>query len=286
VYGIYNTRLANPDLGPEYQQGGEGGLELYFGSRASLVITRYNQTVDGLIIEVPGADSVRSLAANPLFFGSLRCADVLKFNVPSWCSSQDADGYAYAQLSQNLNVAGIRNQGWEMQGSVVTGPFTTKGTYSWTKSRSLGLTPKFRASAKSLLRFDPVYRPGATFEYLPEHTWALGTTYARASTTLALNVTRTGPLMNNGDELYLRNIEPGIRLTTNRWNVRNQDPRNFYVSSSSGYIIADMTASHRFSPRVEGVIEAQNLTNHYAQDLWAGFASMGRQARGGLRIRL
>jgi outer membrane receptor protein involved in Fe transport len=285
VYGIYDTRLANPDLGPEYQQGGEGGVELYFGDRASLVITHYNQTVDGLIVDVPGADSVRSLTKNPIIVGGT-CADAIRYNIPTWCSSQDAEGYAYAQVSQNLNVAGIRNQGWELQGSVVMGPITTKGTYSWTKSRSLGLTPKFRKFASSLLVFAPQYRPGATFQFLPEHTWALGTTYARGGTTVAFNVTWTGPLLNNENQYYLSHLAGEIRLNTDRLNYRNGNPRLYYASSSAAYLMADMTASHRFSPHAEAVFEAQNLANHYSQDLWGGYAAIGRQMRGGLRIRL
>lgn len=125
-WGTYDVVLANPELGPEHQQGGEGGIELYFGNRGSLVVTRYNQTVNNLISEVP-IDSVQSLVSDAVFD----------------CGTPKDNGYCYTKQWQNLNVGSIRNQGWELQGSINTGPFTTRGTYSWTKSRVIGITPKY-----------------------------------------------------------------------------------------------------------------------------------------------
>jgi outer membrane receptor protein involved in Fe transport len=56
----------------------------------------------------------------------------------------DADGRCFRYQSQYLNIGAIRNQGWELQGSVNTGPLTTRGTYSWSKSRIIGIIPKYR----------------------------------------------------------------------------------------------------------------------------------------------
>jgi outer membrane receptor protein involved in Fe transport len=286
VYGPHYSRLANPLLGPEYQQGGEGGLELYLGGRASLVVTRYNQTVNGLIAEIPGVDSVRSLTPNPIFFGFLTSANCMAQGWgPTLCSSRDAAGYVYALLTQNINAASIRNQGWELQGSLATGPLTTRGTYSWTKSRSLGVTPHFRESFASQLVYFPEYRQGAMFSYLPEHTWAVGVTYARAQTTVGLNLTGIGQFRNGVDEFALEHFDGSIRLPQNRLNF---DPYLFrnYTSLSRGYTMADITATHRFSQRMESVLEIQNLTDHYTQDAGATFATLGRQIKMGLRIRL
>src|SRR5262249_50816638 len=43
---------ANPDIGPEEQKGWDSGVELYFGKRATLGITYYDQTAINLIDQV------------------------------------------------------------------------------------------------------------------------------------------------------------------------------------------------------------------------------------------
>src|SRR5204863_7802682 len=92
-YENFDIQFANPELGPEYQQGGEGGLELYLGTRGSLVITRYNQTVDGLINNVSPIDSVRAL--QPGLTGISGCGNE---------NNLRSDGYCYLVQGQNLNV--------------------------------------------------------------------------------------------------------------------------------------------------------------------------------------
>jgi len=278
IYGAYNGTIANPNLGPEFQRGGEGGLELYLGTRASLVVTRYNQTVDGLIIGVPGVDSVRSLHPNPIFWGWATCSDLISFYYPTACSSQDAAGYGYAELSQNLNAASIRNEGWELQGSLSTGPLTTKGTYSWTKSRSLGVLPQYLA--KFHVTGTP-FEQGATFQFLPEHTWAVGVTYAQATTTLALNVTGVGRLLGMNDATWRRYLT-GARLDQNLW----RESTSNYVSANQGYTFADLNATHRFSSSVESVVQVQNLMNRYVNDLDGYNATLGRQTKVGFRLSL
>jgi len=282
IYGTYNSTIANPNLGPEFQRGGEGGLELYLGTRGSLVITRYNQTVDGIIISVPGADSIRSLQPHPVYFGFADCLLIMRFHLPTVCSSQDAAGYGYAELQQNQNAAAIRNEGWELQGSVVTGPLTTKGTYSWTKSRSLGVFHQY------LSKFDvigyPTFQPGATFDYLPEHTWAVGMTYVQAATTVAFNLTGVGRLVTTNDaRTWHRYLDFGIRLDQNRG---REETTGDYVSANNGYVLADLNATHRFSSSVESVVQVQNLANRYANDRIGSWASMGRQTKVGFRLSL
>jgi len=287
TYGRYDTQLANPDLGPEFQQGGEGGIELYLGSRASLVVTRYNQTIDALVTPILGADSVRSLLPDPKFFGgNFTCAQIIAFNLPDFCSSQDAQGYGYAEQRQNLNVAGLRNQGWELQGTITTGPITTRGTYSWTKSRSMGVTAKYTPAIAALLRDQPQYIKGATFMFLPEHTWALGMTYAQSRATVALSISGVASLRNYTDEFFIQHLEPRIRLQENRYNFRDGNASSYYVSFSSDYALADLTASYRFTRSVEGVLGIQNLGNFYTQDNDARVAALGRQSKAGFRIRL
>jgi outer membrane receptor for ferric coprogen and ferric-rhodotorulic acid len=62
--------------------------------------------------------------------------------------------------------------------------------------------------------------------------------------------------------------------------------RNRPVSHVNSYALMDMAVTYRFSTRTEGLVQIQNLTDHYRQDLSAGFAAVGRQMKGGMRIRL
>jgi outer membrane receptor protein involved in Fe transport len=286
IYGPYDKFLANSSLVPEMQKGSEGGIELFFGQRASLIVTRYNQTVDDLILRVSGSDSLRSLAPNPSFFG-MDCNTLKRvfgqYAAP-YCSSQDADGYAYVRQEQNLNVGAIRNQGWELQGSVTTGPVVTRGTYSWTKSRVLGVTPQFRDLFPPSMY--PAYQPGATFESLPEHTWAGNVTYANARATVGLNVTGTGRMVNANNDFFWRSLFGNIRLQQNRVNVRDQYPWTLgYTDIIDSYVLADLNASYRFGRSVEGVLNVQNLGDFYLNEIEGANPTMGRQVKAGVRCR-
>jgi len=277
VYGKYEGLLANPLLRPEQQQGGEGGMELYLGQRASLVVTRYNQTVNDLITTINGIDSVRSLAPNPLFFGQ-PCSLYIGWGDHTTCSSQDANGYGYAWLRQNMNVGGIRNQGWELQGNVVTGPFTTRGVYSWTKSRSLGISTPLPPAYVS--RF---FTKGASFDYLPEHTWSVGVTYSQARATVALTATGAGQARVDRNDFYMSTLSENIRLQSNRPRIQIDDQN--YTPMRAGYASSDLTASYRLTPSVDAALTVLNLGNYYAKDRTAELATIGRQSKVGLRMR-
>jgi len=265
-FGDFDSQIANPNLGPEYQQGGEGGIELYLGGAGSLTITRYNQTVNRLISS-PTVDSVRSLIPDPFGYCS---------SSPSSCG---VGGYVYSYQIQNLNIGNIRNQGWELQGTITTGPVTTKGTYSWTKSRVLGIDAQYRHlfPASSY----PQYQPGASFQYLPEHTWATSVTYAHAGTTVGVNFNGTGFLYNSGDELYYSTYYGRLMSVKGR-----ATGLPGYQSRANGYLMADLNASHRLNHAVEGVVSIQNLTNKYRSDYDSIHGTMGRQSKLGVRVRL
>jgi hypothetical protein len=262
-YPNFVAQAGNPELTPEHQQGTEGGLELYLGSRGSLVVTRYNQTVDRLISSVI-VDSVDYLP-------EIRA----QYGLAPW----EPNAAQYQRL--NLNIGTIRNQGWELQGNMNLGPFVTRGTYSWTKSRTIGVNPKYRSQFPAL--WYPQFQPGATFQFLPEHTWALGVTYAREATTVGLSVSGTGQARNEGDAFSYRYLLSSVRLPQNRLNV--SAPYGSYISHNRGYAMADMTASHRFASRMEGVLQVLNLNDFYINDLSAGGAVIGRQFKVGLRLR-
>jgi outer membrane receptor protein involved in Fe transport len=91
----FSEQLANPDLGPERQSGYDAGVELYFGKRASIQATYYNQRVDDLISTV--------IVSAP--------GDTLT-------------------IYRNANVGQIKNTGWEFQGATSFGRLSVTGTYS------------------------------------------------------------------------------------------------------------------------------------------------------------
>lgn len=107
--GAVNTLIQqneNFDLGPEHQSGTEGGVEIYVGTRASLVVTLYNQIVRDVISQV-------FLQTTPFF------------------------------ITQFQNLGDVRNRGSEWQGMVHVGPVQLQGTHTITHSRILALSPTY-----------------------------------------------------------------------------------------------------------------------------------------------
>jgi len=266
----FDVQIGNPELEPEYQKGGEGGIELYFGTHGSLVVTRYNQTVNNLISSLIVDTARTDVACDPNCYGNY----------------SDAAHYVYFFQNEFLNIGGVRNQGWELQGTLPVGPFTTRGTYSWTKSRSLGMNPKYRSQFNAIAY--PQYQPGATFNYLPEHTWAFGVTYTRQGSTVSLNFAGQGRTVIFANDFAMRYLFTYTRLSNDRWNMNGLTSMQggTYVAFNRPYALGDLNASQRFSDRVEGVIQVQNLANKYYNDNNAFYASMGRQMKGGFRINV
>jgi len=254
-YGEFNTQLANPDLLPEQQKGGEGGLELYIGNRMSLTVTRYNQTVTNLI-ESAVVDSV------PL--------------VPAYRAENGYTLWQYpAYQNRYINIGDVRNEGWELHGTMNVGPFTTTGTYSWTKSRIIGITPKYRRQFTQ-------YVPGSAFDLIPEHTYAFGLQYGVAKTTVALNVQGQGMvyIANGGDELARAISLARLNTLSSRFSVPYP-----YTGRGPGYTMADLNVSRQFSSKFYGIVQVQNLGNFYQNDTGAYAAAIGRQTKAGLRVR-
>lgn len=265
-YGNIEAILANPVLNPEFQRGGEGGIELYFGNISSFSVTRYNQVVDNIIFQA-AVDSARSIVPNPSC-----CATAFR----------DAEGYGYTSVYQWVNAANINNRGWEAQGSLGISAFTVRGTYSWTQSRTIGVVPELQAFfAKNKANYRQ-FQPGATFPYIAEHTWALGVTYAHQASTVGLNWSGIGKLKRSTDELYNNHLVQAVRILNDRY-LMSTIP---YVNFGGAYAIADLNAVHRFSGKVEGVLQVQNLMNYYESDFLEDAATMGRQTKIGMRIRM
>ncbi len=141
------VQLANPDLRPEQQTGVDAGAELYFGSRASLQGTYYDQRATDLITQVR-----------------------LGFDVPTATGT-----YQYVNLSR------VKNSGWEFQGSAVLVPaLTLRGTYAITTSTvedpGAGYVGDYRAGDRVL--GVPKSTAGARLTYaLPRTTLSAGMTY-------------------------------------------------------------------------------------------------------------
>jgi len=268
-------QLPNPSLVPEQQKGFEGGMDLYWGNRASLLVTRYNQTVDNLIYQVTMyTDSIRSLQPASVY-------NPYGFDV-------NHDGYVYWAPQETINLGDIRNQGWELQGTVNVGPFTAKGTYSWTTSRVIDVTPAYREVARVV--------PGQAFMRFPEHTYAVDFRYGIQRTTIDFNLQGqantyifyrgAGGGNNTGSAV-------GDALMCSRWNrlMIQQCPNiggpgqlAITPQGLAGYATGDLNVTQQVSSAVEGLLQIQNVGNSYRNEYDGTYASIGRQTKIGARL--
>jgi len=257
-YGDTWYDLPNPDLVPESNAGGEGGLEVYVGSLGSLVITRFNQTIDNLI-QLAYADSVDRTPAYKRI-SSARCA--VSFGCPF-------------RQPESLNLGSIRNQGWEATGTLNFGPLTTHETYSWTKSRLIGITPKYR-------RQFPQYVVGSPYALVPEHTYAVDIAYTRGGTHIGWNL--------QGQGLAIAPYDPVLRTELYDTRLMNVNPRidipNSIRGVFPGFPLSNLNISHQFTTRVEALLDITNVTNSYKGDVDATVAQAGRTTGIGVRIHL
>jgi len=257
------SQFENLDLLPESKQGGEGGVELYFGSRASLVVTRYNETVNNLITNTI-VDSVLRLDGDtdPNHFCGI---------VPQLCGLN-----SHFKQSENLNLGSVRNQGWELQGTVTLGPVTTRGTYSWTKSRLIGITPRYRAQF-------PQYTVGAPFDYSPEHTYAIDVTYAHGGTTLSTNWQGLGQLGGVNSLVMDQLVGFGTRLSA-QYAPRYQDSPGFHPVTA-GYVVGDANLQQRVTSYLDVEAHLTNIRSVRQNDYSATAGSPGRTTILALRLR-
>src|SRR5690606_39241428 len=96
---------------PEEQAGTEFGADLFWGSRVTLHVTRFDQRASGLVQPVV----VFAPSAVPVL---PRPGDPLGRNL----------------ALQLQNVGAIVNGGWEMEGSVRSGPLQVQGSLTLTSS--------------------------------------------------------------------------------------------------------------------------------------------------------
>jgi len=266
-FAPFNYQLANPNLEPEHQKGVEGGVDVAWSSLFLLSVTHYNQVVSNLIDNVYGVDSVRSLKPD--------ASGYCQYG-PSYCYP---DGYGKVLQSQYNNVASLRNQGWELQGTITTGPFTSGGTYTWSKSRVIGVTDQLRKLFP--LYAYGAYTPGSTPSGVREHTWLVKTSYARSSLSVILTVNGVERMYSSLNEFALNNFNRRLFVQENAIFIGSA-----YTGVIPGYAMANLNAARRIGSRADLTLQVQNLTNKYVNDAVSSWAEMGRQTSLGLRIRL
>jgi len=236
-------------LGPESQRGYDAGVELYLGSRASLVVTHYNQQVRSAIEQLVVDTVFRTGAGAKLTY-------------------------------QYFNIGDIRNDGWETTASWNMGPVSLQGVYSWTRSRIEKIAPDL-----------PIYRFGTTYlqvgeapQYLPEHTWSADIGYGIANSNIHLFVTGIGQSNLNTFSSY------PVRIST----VIGTQAGSFNSASRSGvapaYAMANLRATQQINRVAQFVLEINNLSNMYVNDLTGAavahsYAATGRTALFGLNFR-
>lgn len=263
VYGPYYSLLPNPQLAPEYQSGGEFGLDMYLSKWGNVTVTNYNQTVRNLIYQISAADSVQRLDKNPDPYGF--CTDY-----PPLC------GYGAYQLEpQYLNVGTIRNQGWEFTGQVNAGALTFHSTYSFMKSRFGGLNSQWarRYPASSY----PQLQKGARFSNAPEHTLAYGVSYARGRASMQINGTAVGQVVRYGiNPSFTRRLSSELTRATYIYGFR---------PIKQPYTVADFNGRYRVNSYLEGVMQVANIMDNFRADDSDASSVMGRQTKIGFSLR-
>jgi len=257
-WGTNVSQLANPDLVPESQQGGEGGLELYFGNHASIQVTHYNQTVDHLIIGAT-VDSIDMLPVGKQQYPE--CA------VPFTCSLRQ---------SQRLNIGSVRNDGVEGHGTITVGALTVTGTYSWNKSRLIGITPRYRNQF-------PDFVVGSSFDEIPEHKYGIGVTYTNGKTRVTYNVQGQGLSHLNSSYTYLDRIANVARLGANN-RLRMRIPST-YSEMTPRFYLSDLNAEQQLTRWLSGLLEIHNVANSFNTDISPTEAQPGRVTGIGFRAR-
>ena len=252
TYGTYQQQIAAPDLGPESQAGTESGLELYWGARASLQITHYDQKVDNLIISIP-VDSVQSLNPNT------------------------AGNYTYANVSQRQNVGAVRNNGWEGQAQVnLFGGLTLNGTLSDNVTRFSHLNDSYKCTL-AVTQQDQCLYPGAALFNLAEHTGSLAANYAHSR--LNLNVS----MSYIGERHFAYDIGSYYAATSGRL---SRSTFTYVPVAAPAYEVFDVRGAYQITPQVQATLTLQNAGNSHDGDYTGRrfLPAIGRVTMLGVRI--
>jgi len=176
LLGLQSFSLGS-SLSPEEQSGVEAGADLFYGKFLSLHATRFDQRASGLIQPVSVYQSVTD--------GALH----------------------YKRIVYELqNVGEISNRGWELQGTLGSGPWSLGATFTQVDSKVQKLAAQYSGDL----------RPGDRMLEIPAHTYGVNGSYGNSRWSAAFNVTRASDWVN-----YDR-----IALLT-AFASQNRDPRGF-----------------------------------------------------------
>ena len=148
----------NGNLSPEQQSGVEVGADFFIGSLAALHVTRFDQHASGLIQPV-------SIYKSP-------SADSLPH---------------YRRIVYELqNVGEITNRGWELQGSVGSGPWSLGAMFSQVDSRVRKLAEQYTGDL----------RPGDRMLEVPARTFGVNASYTHSRVSMSWRVSRASDWIN------------------------------------------------------------------------------------------
>jgi outer membrane receptor protein involved in Fe transport len=252
TYGTYEQQIAAPDLGPESQGGTESGFELYWGTRANLQITYYDQHVDNLIISIP-VDSIASINPNT------------------------AGNYTYAPVSQRQNVGAVRNQGWEGQAGLnLFGGLSLNGTLSDNITRFSHLNASYKCTL-SVAQQDECLYPGSSLYNLAEHTGALAANYAHSR--LNLNVS----MSYIGERHFAYDIGDYYAAVSGRL---SRSAFTYVPVTAPAYETFDARAAYQLTPQLQATLSVQNAGNSHDGDYTGRryLPAIGRVTMFGVRI--
>jgi len=252
TYGTYQSQIAAPDLGPESQSGTESGFELYWGTRASLQVTHYDQHVDNLIISQP-VDSVRSLNPNT------------------------AGNYTYATVTQRQNVGAVHNRGWEGQAQVnLFGGLSLNGTLSDNISRFQHLAANYKCNL-SAAQSDQCLYPGAALFNLAEHTGSLSANLARSRFNLNVSMSYIG------QRHFAYDIGDYYAATNGRL---SRSVFTYVPVTAPAYETFDVRGAYQINREIQATLTVQNAGDNHDGDYTGRrfLPAIGRITMLGVRI--
>jgi outer membrane receptor protein involved in Fe transport len=227
---VFQNILANPLLGPERQRGVDGGIDLTLGNQVSLSITYYDQTVRDLI-----QLALLDAASSP----------------PTY---------------QRLNVARIKNTGWELEGGVQFNRFSLRGQLGLAKSRVAALDAGYTGDLQvgdQVLGF-PRYTAGALLTFAPS-----------ARTNLSAGLAIVG---DRTDYDYLAMFRCFGGTGPCQLSLRD------YWITYPAFAKLNLTMSQAIRPGVTIFGSVDNLTNNTADESWNIVPAQGRVSLLGLRL--
>jgi outer membrane cobalamin receptor len=252
TFGPHLLNASAPLLGPEYQHGPEGGIELYFGHIASVDITHYDQIVQNLIGRVI-VDSARSLL--PV---------------------SGTETYLYNDIYQATNVGTLRNVGTNVTASVHGGPWALAGTYSKQES----ILRSYAAPFVALLTTHTVnaYRIGEGALLFPTHLAAASLSYGSSAWRAEVNVQYIGVMPTNDNLVFELAGVARLGVLSPRAAPVPSSFRTLYPSTTT----VDVHYLYHLTHGLDALLHIKNIANVETHDIGVELPILGRQAEVGL----